>query len=127
MAGCNACATPMETWLKLSKHSESPLVDATEYRSIVGGLRYLVNSRPDIAFAVGYVSHFLEEPREDHRAAVKHLLRYIAGTIDRGLFYRKGKEGKHQLIGYSDSDHADDIDDRSTTGVLFCLGSSLVT
>lgn len=70
MAGCNPCATPMETRLKLSKASESPLVDATEYRSIVGGLRYLVNTRPNLAFAVGYVSRFLEEPREDHRAAV---------------------------------------------------------
>jgi hypothetical protein len=80
MAGCNPCAVPMEPRLKLSKESESPLVNATEYRSIVGGLRYLVNSQPDIAFAVGYVSRFLEDPREDHRAAVKHLLRYIAGT-----------------------------------------------
>jgi hypothetical protein len=36
------------------------LVDATSYRSIVGSLRYLVNTCPDLAFVVGYVSHFLE-------------------------------------------------------------------
>ena len=36
------------------------------YQSIVGGLRYLVHTRPDIAFAVGYVSCFMEDPREDH-------------------------------------------------------------
>ena len=39
-------------------------VDATLYRSIVGGLRYLVHMRPDIAFAVGYVSrlHYTTAP-----------------------------------------------------------------
>jgi len=75
MAGCNPCQVPMETRLKLSKFSSEPLVDATAYRSIVGSLRYLVNTRPDLAFAVGYVSRFLEEPREDHLMAVKHILR----------------------------------------------------
>ena len=41
-------------------------VDATLYRSIVDGLRYLVHIRLDIVFTVGYVSHFMEDPREDH-------------------------------------------------------------
>ena len=71
--------------LKLSKFSSEPLVDATAYRSIVGSLRYLVNTRPDLAFAVGYVSRFLEEPREDHLVAVKHILRYVEGTKNWGL------------------------------------------
>jgi hypothetical protein len=57
-----------------------------------------MNTRPDIAFAVNYVSRFLEKPKEDHRAAVKHLLRYVAGTFDHGVFYRRGKKGDYQLI-----------------------------
>jgi hypothetical protein len=68
--------------LKLSKQSTQPLVYATTYRSIVGSLRYLVNTRPDLASDVGYVSHFLEEPREDHLVAVKKFLRYVAGTCN---------------------------------------------
>jgi len=99
MADCNACAVPLEARFKLSKKSSSPLVDAREYHSIVGGLRYLVNSRPDIAFAVGFVSWFLEKPHEDHRAAVKHLLRYIAGTRDLGVFYSKAGKSDNRLIG----------------------------
>ena len=128
LSDCNVCAVPMESRLKLSKESESPLVDAMEYRSLVGGLRYLMNTRPDITYAVNYVSRFLEKPKEDHRAAVKHLLRYVAGTLDLGVFYRRGRSDGHQLIGYSDSDYAGDIDDRkSTSGMLYCLGSSPIT
>jgi hypothetical protein len=66
MAECKPCATPMEERLKLPKHSTAAKVDATRYQSIVGGLRYLTHTRPDIAFAVGYVSRFMEDPREDH-------------------------------------------------------------
>jgi hypothetical protein len=82
MEGYNSYQSPMEPHRKLSKQGSEPAVDKTSYKSIVGSLRYLVNTRPDIAFSVGYVSRFLEEPCEDHLGAVKHILRYIAGTCD---------------------------------------------
>lgn len=104
MAGCNSCSTPMEARLKLSKEGTTVLVDATEYRSLVGSLRYLVHTRPNISFAVGFVSRFMEKPRLEHMAAVKHLLRYIAGTIEFGIVYPKLSSGDNNLIGYSDSD-----------------------
>jgi hypothetical protein len=59
---CNPYQTLIETRLKLSKQSTQPLVDATLYQSIIGSLRYLVNTHPNLAFAVGYISLFLEEP-----------------------------------------------------------------
>ena len=65
MADCKLGVTPMEEQLKLTKASTAAKVDATLYRSIVGGLRYLVHTRPNIAFSVGYVSRFMEDPRED--------------------------------------------------------------
>ena len=94
MATCNPCQVPMEARLKLSKFSTEPPVDATAYRSVVGSLRYLVNTRPDIAFAVGYVSRFLEDPRKDHLAAVKHILRYLAGTKTWGYGLSGGRKRK---------------------------------
>ena len=81
MAEFKPCATPMDEQLKLSKHSTAAKVDATRYRSIVGGLRYLTHTRPDIAFAVGYVSRFMEDPREGHWSTVKMLLRHVKGTF----------------------------------------------
>ena len=89
MVECKPCVTPMEEWLKLTKASTVAKVDATLYRSIVGGLRYLVHTRSDIAFAVGFVSRFMEDPREDHWAAVKRLLRYVKGTVEQGIIFPK--------------------------------------
>ena len=62
MAECKPCVTSMEVRLKLTKASTSVKVDATLYWSIIDGLRYLVHTRPDIAFAMGYVSRFMEDP-----------------------------------------------------------------
>lgn len=128
MTDCNLCQSPMEPRLKLSKHTGTPEVDATLYRSLVGSLRYLVHTRPDIAFAVGYVSRYMEKPQQEHLAAVKHLLRYIAGTVNFGLSYSKhGKKGK-DLTGYSDSDLGGDLDDRkSTTGTIFFINDMPVS
>ncbi|CAA7400665.1 unnamed protein product [Spirodela intermedia] len=128
MAGCNPCQVQMATRLKLSKRSTEPLVDATAYRSIVGSLRYLVNTRPDLAFVVGYVSHFLEESRKDHLTAVKQILHYVAETKSWGLRYERKKEEQVQLTGFNDSDFAGDVDARkSTTGVIFFLANSPIT
>ena len=66
LTGCNPTCTPMEPRLNLSKLSTAPAVDPTLYRSIVGSLWSLVNSRPDLAFSVGYVSRFTEAPTTEH-------------------------------------------------------------
>ena len=89
MAECKPCVTPMEERLKLTKTSPAAKVDETLYWSIIGSLRYLVHMRPDIAFVVGYVSRFMEDPREDHWAATKRLLCYVKGTVDQGIVFPK--------------------------------------
>jgi hypothetical protein len=70
----------------------------------------------------------MAEPHEDHLAVVKRILRYIVGTRDQGVDYARGKAGELLLLGYSDSDHRGDIEDsKSTSGILFYLGESLIT
>jgi len=128
MTNCNACDTPMEPRLKLYKSKEGEAVEPTAYRSIIGSLRYIVNTRPDLAYSVGVVSRYMEAPGKDHWIAVKRILRYLKGTMGYGCKYEKGTGLKPILPGYSDSDFAGDAEDRkSTTGVVYFLDSSLVT
>jgi hypothetical protein len=123
----NSCDVPMQPILKLKKESSSPPVDPTEYRSLVGSLRYLVNTQPDLYFSIGYVSQFMEKPHEEHLVAVKHILRCISGTKTHGVFYPRKKEGDTRLLGYIDSDFLGDLDSgRSTSSVLFFLDDSPV-
>ncbi|XP_076951988.1 secreted RxLR effector protein 161-like [Bidens hawaiensis] len=63
----------------------------------------------------------MESPRTSHSQAVKHVMRYVKGTIDFGIRYKKNGDAK--LVGYSDSSHATDrMDGKSTTGIVFCYG-----
>jgi hypothetical protein len=68
----------------------------------------------------------MERPTEMHLQAVKRILRYLRGTTEFGIIYRKGDEG--QLRAYADSDYAGDVDDRkSTSGFVFMLGTGVVS
>jgi hypothetical protein len=128
MKGYNSCHVPMDNILKLSKKDESSPVDKTKYRSIVGSLRYLINTRPDIAYVVGIVSGYMEDPRASHWASVKQILRYLVETVNYGCIYRRMDSTEPKLVGFSDRDLAGDVDDRkSTSGSIFLLGSILVT
>lgn len=99
-----------------------------EYRNVVGTLRYLVHTWPDLAHSVSYVSRFIAEPREDHQAAVKLILRNIPSSVIIGVHYARGKAYELLFVAFSDSDLAgDEEDNRSTTGVLFYLGGSPIT
>jgi hypothetical protein len=125
---CNSCATPMEGKLKLFKECNSPPVDPTEYRSLIGSLRYLLHTRPELTFSVSYLGRFMEAPKQEHLNVVKRVLRYVAGTLDYGLMYLKENGGDIKILGYSDSDMAGDVDDcKSTSGVVFFLGENPAT
>jgi heterodisulfide reductase subunit B len=127
LKNCNSCRTPMDCRLKLKKEDGNGEVDKTLYRSVIGSLRYLMNSRPDIAMDVGVASRFMENPTATHWALAKQILRYVRGTLSFGCRYIKG-EGEPVLLGYSDSDHAGDLEDRkSMSGITFFLGNNLVT
>ncbi|XP_047314378.1 secreted RxLR effector protein 161-like [Impatiens glandulifera] len=126
MEECNPVATPMELGTKLFRFKGGDCTDAIKYRSLVGSLRYLTCTRPDIAYSVGIVSRFMEEPNYTHLKAIKRILRYIRGTSSLGLLYSETKE--YKLIGYSDSDWCGDIDDRkSTSGYVFYMGDTTFT
>jgi hypothetical protein len=112
---CNPCATPMEPRIKLYKNSSAPATDGMEYKSLVGSMRYLVNTKPNFAYSVGLVSRFMEKPAKEHFAAVKRIIRYVARTIHLGCQCSRNENSK--LVGFYDSDVAGDIDTRKSTTV----------
>ena len=127
---CKPAATPSEPGLKLSKAQmpttaeEKADMKDVPYRQCVGALLYLANcTRPDIAHAVGSCARFGSNPGRVHWKALKHVLRYLAGTRDMGIAFGKDfAEGiPHNCIhGYVDGDWGGDADDRrSTTGYIY--------
>ena len=66
MQNCKPVSTPLVVGSKLMKDDESPLCDATLYRSLIGSLMYLTSTRPDIMFAVSLVVKFMHQPHQSH-------------------------------------------------------------
>ncbi|XP_073268730.1 uncharacterized protein [Populus alba] len=125
MESCNPVSTPVENGVELRK-SKVGNVDPTYFKSLVGSLRYLTCTRPDILYGVGLVSRYMETPDQSHLNAAKRILRYIKGTMNEGMFYTSSKD--FNLVGYSDSDWGRDLDERkSTTGFVFFMGDTSFT
>ncbi|KAL0401015.1 UNVERIFIED_CONTAM: Copia protein [Sesamum latifolium] len=126
MENCMPVSTPVECGVKLSSRQDGKKINSTYFKSLVGSLRYLTCTRPDILFGVGLVSRHMEAPTTSHLKVAKRILRYIQGTIDHGIFYKSSQD--FELVGYCDSDWAGDIDSRkSTTGFVYFMGSSAFT
>ena len=115
--------------------------DLKLYQKIIGCCMYaMTQTRPDIAFAVQFLSRSLQEPLSCHLNAAKNLLRYLNGTKDLAICYGaphldaitailKEKNYKPLLpLGFSDSDFASDkITSKSTYGYLFTVAGGPVS
>ncbi len=119
-------STPMHPSTSLDKDEKGKDVSEKEYRGMIGFLLYLTASRPDIVFAVGLCARFQTSPKESHLIAVKRIFRYLVGTPDVGLWYKKGSH--FDLLAYCDADYAGDkIERKSTRGACQFLGEALVS
>lgn len=122
MLNCKVATTPMNTNEKLQHEDGTNNAFGKYFRSLI----YLTHSRPDIVFSVGMVSRFMHSPTKHHLGAAKRILRYVAGTMDYGIWYSQVSIFK--LFGFTDSDWAGSLDDRrSTSGNIFTLGSGAIT
>eukprot|EP00253_Pinus_taeda_P013270 PITA_13270 len=75
MTECNPLTTPMEQNIKLTSIEGKIFEDATKYRQLVGSLNYLTTTRPDISFAIGILSRFMQKSCEGHWSIAKGVLR----------------------------------------------------
>lgn len=97
------------------------------YLSAIGALLYLAcHTRPDIAFAVNLLARYSSSPTRRHWNGVKHIFRYLRGTMDMGLYYPHTPEA--DLVGYADAGYlSDPHNGRSQTGYVFTCGGTAIS
>jgi len=123
---CKVMNTPMHPTCTLSKEDTRSKVDQKLYRGMIGSLLYFTTSRPDILFSVCLCARFQSDLRESNLTTVKRIFRYLKGTTNLGLLYRKSLD--YKLAGFCDADYAGDrIERKSTSGNCQFLGENLIS
>ncbi|KAL0305526.1 UNVERIFIED_CONTAM: Retrovirus-related Pol polyprotein from transposon RE2 [Sesamum radiatum] len=126
MVSATSVSTPLPLGLKLSATSGTFLKEPDKFRRLIGRLLYLGFTRPDLSFAVQQLSQFLQHPTDQHWTAALHIVRYLKGAPDTGLFF-PASNSLH-LSAYTDADWGACVDSRrSVTGYCVFLGSSLIS
>nr|GEU50924.1 hypothetical protein [Tanacetum cinerariifolium] len=117
---------PLPQNMKLSLDKGAPISDPESYRGLVRRLLYLSMTRPDISYDVQHLSQLVSSPKEPRLQATTHLLRYLKGSINKGLYYHV--QSNLRVAGFLDADWASCLMTRkSLTGYCIFLGHSLVS
>lgn len=126
MEMCKPISVPLDPGFQTHCANDCKRVNKEQYQSIIGALTYLsITTRPDIQHSVSKLAQHNTDPHIEHMTAVKHILRYLKGTIDLGLVY---KFGEARVKGYADSDWGGNtIDRKSYTGYIFFLGECVIS
>ena len=127
MSDCKPVSTPLE--MKSSKKSEAEerdIIEGTPYQNLIGSLMYLaICTRPDLSYALSYLSQFNKHPTKRNWQDAKRILRYLKGTIEYGVTFKKDKL---KMYGYIDSDWGgNELDRKSFTGYIFKFGNAPVS
>lgn len=116
---------PQDLSVKLKVDMGDPLPSPETYRSLVGKLNFLTHTRPDLAFTVQHQSQYLQKPISSHMHTTLHILRYLQGSSEVGVFISSSPD--LSLSAYCDSYWATCPDTRkSVTGFCILLGGSLI-
>jgi len=113
MQDCRPRETPCEPKFEFTENAEN-MSEPRKYREAVGSLIYLSTcTRPDINFVISRLSQYFAKPTEEHWNTVKQVFRYLKGTAEQDLCFKK--TGPLGLRVYSDADWASDVTDRRST------------
>jgi hypothetical protein len=127
MVGAKPYASPTVPSSKLLAIVGDPLSesDTATYHQVVGALQYCTINKPNISYLMNQLCQFMHSPTNAHWMATKRVLCYLKGSIDHGLFYRKGSLSLKALC---DSNWAGNPDScQSITGFYIFLGPYLVS
>ncbi|RVW18958.1 Retrovirus-related Pol polyprotein from transposon TNT 1-94 [Vitis vinifera] len=133
MQSCSSGIAPILKGDKLSKmqcprnNIEREQMKKIPYASAVGSLMYAQTcTRPDISFAVGMLGRYQSDPGFEHWKAAKKVMRYLQGTKDYMLTYKRSEQ--LEVVGYSDSDYGGCLDSlKSTSGFVFMLENGAIS
>lgn len=127
MEDCKAVGTPMEADIKFSVPSDNNICDGIPYQEAIGCLLYISQgTRPDIYYAVNTLSRYIKTPTSEHWMAVKRILRYLQGTKNLQILYKRNVN--QEITGYCDSDWASCTEERrSCTGYVFMFQDGAIS
>jgi len=99
------------------------------YSNTMGSLMYaMVCTRPNLAYVVSVVSRYMHNPGKNNCEAIKWVLRYVKGFLNRRLVFDKSKTATYDIAGFVDSDYGGDIDrECSTSSYIFTLCASAIS
>ena len=102
MEDCNPALVPMTKVLEKPTHPPTPaeesetqkILKGTEFRSVVGSIGYMVQAAcPLLSYAHSSLSRFNNAPTPEAARALRHVLRYIKGTVEEPLVYTRRSVG----------------------------------
>ncbi|KAK1418428.1 hypothetical protein QVD17_27572 [Tagetes erecta] len=129
LSGCKPAKTPIEQHyavVNFCKTHSDLLENVSGYQQLLGKLIYLSHTRPDISYAVQYLSQFMHKPTHAHLQLAMRVLRYLKGSPGKGLIFSRTES--FQLSAYSDSDWGKCLETRrSVTGFCIMLGNCLIS
>jgi len=133
MGNYKLVTTPLAAHFKLSgKTCSASIVKIKKishvpYSSAVRSLMYaMICTRPDLAYALSIVSRYMRNLGKDHWKAMKWILHYVNGSLDRCLVFDKHKTTTYNIAGFVDCDYGGYLDcKRSTSCYIFtmCVGA----
>ena len=124
MCKCNPRSYPMsESYCKDVDETEK-FKDVRLYQELVGCLIYMMTStRPDLSYSVSKLATKMSNPSERDWEAAKEVLRFVKGTVNNKLVFRKSQDDP-RITGYCDADWGGSRDRKSTTGYVYMLNES---
>ena len=120
MSDCTSVSIPLPAgkYYEPASLDEHTAMASSLFLKVIGSLTYAaMGMRPNISAAMRSLSLFAASFGRIHIDAVKHILRYLRGMLDRGILYTMGGG---ELVGYTDVDWANDTTNRcSISGFAF--------
>ena len=128
MTDCNPVATPIDKGTHLRNGSSETYEDARMYQALIGSLTYAaMSTRPDIGYITQYLSQSNKNPLQCDWNAAKRVLRYLKGTKDLGIVFRRDlnvMHSKHNPVmpwGYCNANYAEDSCNQKSTSGYTCM------